>query len=142
MILFFLPILKCLPQNFSSRENSTPGDDNSYSKVNNGYAEAGPRPSEMTDMVKHKGASGPAAIPDYAVVDKSAKKGKKKDKKVEEQKAQAEPAQYAAVDKSKKKKKKEEPEATYAQVDMSKKSKKVCQRLIFFLFLFLFVAAV
>ena len=86
-----------------------------------------------------------AAVPTYAVVDKSAKKGSEKDKKVKEQKPQAEPPQYAAVDKSKKKKKKkkeEVPEATYAQVDMSKKSKKVCQRLIFFCFLFLFVAAV
>ena len=66
-----------------------------------------------------------AAAPTYAVVDKSSKKGNKKDKKVEEQKPQAEPPQYSVVDKSKKKKKKE-PEATYAQVDMSKKSKKVC----------------
>ena len=80
----------------------------------------------MTDTAKHQGASGPAAIPDEAVVDKSAKKGKKKDKKDEEQKPQAEPP----------------PEATYAQVNMSKKSKKVCQRLFFFCFLFLFVAAV
>ena len=77
-----------------------------------------------------------AAVPTYAVVDKSAKKGSKKDKEVEEQKPQAEPPQYAAVDKSKKKKKrKEEPEATYAQVDNSKKSKKVCQwQMVFFTF--------
>ena len=68
-----------------------------------------------------------AAVPTYAVVDKSAKKGSKKDKKVEEEKPQAAPPQYATVDKSKKKKKLEEPEATYAQVDNSKKSKKVCQ---------------
>ena len=80
----------------------------------------------MVDMNQHQGASGPAAVPDYAVVDRSAKKGSKKDKKVQEEKPLAEPPQYAAVDKSKKKKKKEEPEATYAQVDMSKKSKKVC----------------
>lgn len=109
----------------SSRENSTPGDDNSYSQVNNGYAEAGPQSSEMTSLAKHQEASGSATVPDYAVVDRSAKKGKKKDKKVEEQKLAAEPPQYAAVDKSKKKKK-GEPDATYAQVDMSKKSKKVC----------------
>lgn len=95
----------------------------------------------MASLAKHQEASGPATVPDYAVVDKSAKKGKKKDKKVEEQKLAAEPPQYAAVDKSKKKKK-GEPDATYAQVDMSKKSKKVCQRFIFFRFLFLFVAAV
>lgn len=95
----------------------------------------------MTDMEQHQGASGPATVPNYAVVDKSAKKASKKDKKVEEQKPAAEPPQYALVDKSKKKKK-GEPEATYAQVDMSKKSKKVCQLLIFFLFFFLFVAAV
>ena len=70
-----------------------------------------------------------AVAPTYAVVDKSAKKGKMKDKKDEEQKPQTEPPQYSVVDKSKKKKKKkeEEPEATYAQVDMSKKSKKVWQ---------------
>lgn len=67
-----------------------------------------------------------AAVPTYAVVDKSAKKASKKDKKVEEEKPQAAPPEYAAVDKSKKKKKKEEPEATYAEVDKSKKSKKVC----------------
>ena len=74
-----------------------------------------------------------AAVPTYAVVDKSAKKGSEKDKKVKEQKPQTEPPQHAAVDKSKKKKKKkEEPEATYAQVDMSKKSKKVCQWLTVF----------
>ena len=67
-----------------------------------------------------------AAVPTYAVVDKSAKKGSKKDRKVEEQKPQAEPPQYASVDKTKKKKKKkDEPDDTYAQVDMSKKSKKV-----------------
>ena len=76
-----------------------------------------------------------AAVPTYAVVDKSAKKGSKKDKKVEEEKPQAAPPQYAAVDKSKKKKKPEEPEATYAQVDKSKKSKKVCQWLTVFLLL-------
>ena len=68
-----------------------------------------------------------AAVPAYAVVDKSTKKGSKKDKKVEEEKPQAAPPQYAAVDKSKNKKKPVEPEATYAQVDNSKKSKKVCQ---------------
>ena len=67
-----------------------------------------------------------AAVPTYAVVDKSAKKESKKGKKVEEQKPQAEIPQYASVDKAKKKKKKkDEPDATYAQVDMSKKSKKV-----------------
>ena len=96
----------------------------------------------MTDTAQHQGASSPAAVPTYAVVDKSAKKGKKKDKKIEEQKPQTEPPQYSVVDKSKKKKKKEEPEATYAQVDMSKKSKKVCHQLIFFCFLFLFMAAI
>ena len=90
-------------------------------------------------MTKQQEASGPATVPDYAVVDKSAKKGKKKDKKLEEQKLAAELPQYAAVDKSKKKKK-GEPDATYAEVDMSKKSKKV--RLIFFRFLFVFVPAV
>ena len=80
-----------------------------------------------------------AAVPTYAVVDKSAKKGSKKDGKVEEQKPQAEPPQYASVDKPKKtkKKKKEEADATYAQVDMSKKSKKVCHwPRVFFYFLY------
>lgn len=75
-----------------------------------------------------------AAVPTYAVVDKSAKKASKKDKKLEEEKSQAAPPEYAAVDKSKKKKK-EEPEATYAEVDKSKKSKKVCQWLTVFLLL-------
>ncbi len=77
----------------------------------------------MTDMVQHQGASAPAAVPDYAVVDR---KGAKNDEKAAEQKPPVE-AQFAEVDKSKKKKKKkEEPDATYAQVDMSKKTKKVC----------------
>ena len=106
----------------SSRQNSTPTEDNPYSHVNNGYAEKGPRPTELTDMGPHQEASAATAVPDYAVVDK---KGKTNDKKAAEQKPQAEP-DYAQVDKSKKKKKKEEPDATYAQVDMSKKSKKVC----------------
>jgi len=67
-----------------------------------------------------------AAVPTYAVVDKSAKKGSKKDSNVEEQKPQAEPPQYASVDKSKKKKKKkEQPYATYVQADINK-AKMVC----------------
>ena len=80
-----------------------------------------------------------AAVPTYAVVDKSAKKGSKKGEKVEEQKPQAEPPQYASVDKPKKtkKNKKEEADATYAQVDMSKKSKKVCHwPRVFFYFIY------
>ena len=79
----------------------------------------------MASLAKHQEASGPATVPDYGVFDKSAKKGKTKDKKVEEQKLAAEPPQFSVVDKSNKKKK-GEPDDTNAQVDMPKKSKKVC----------------
>ena len=68
------------------------GDDR-YGQVNNGYAETGPPSAKSTEKAA-------AAVPDYAVVDKSAKK-KNKNEKVDD---------------------------TYAKVDMSKKrSKKVRQ---------------
>ena len=42
--------------------DSTPREDNDHGHVNNGYAEAGPRPTAMADMSQHQGASGPAAF--------------------------------------------------------------------------------
>lgn len=88
-------------------------DDNAYSQANDGYARSGP-PS--ADDVRQEAV---AAVPTYAVVDKSKKKKNQKEEK---------PPEYAVVDKSKKKKKKDEKEDyTYAEVDMSKKtSMKVC----------------
>ena len=63
-------------------------------------------------------------VPNYAVVVKSKKKDKKKEKKGTEMNPCED--EYAVVDKSKKKTKKNEPDATYAEVDLLKKSKKVC----------------
>ena len=42
--------------------DSTPREDNDHGHVNNGYAEAGPRPTAMVDTSQHQGASGPAAF--------------------------------------------------------------------------------
>ncbi|XP_022809441.1 hemicentin-2-like isoform X2 [Stylophora pistillata] len=80
------------------------------------YAMSGPQPPVDLDNEQQLGA-----VPTYAVVDKSQKKGKKKKKEAAEQKPIDD--QYAVVDKSKKKKK-NEADNTYAEVDTSKKSKK------------------
>lgn len=68
---------------------SAPGKDDPYAQVNNGY-------TEMTDMGQHQGASGPAAVPDYAVVDMLMRQVTKQKPPVE--------AQYARVNNSKKEK--------------------------------------
>ncbi|XP_022798002.1 hemicentin-1-like isoform X2 [Stylophora pistillata] len=101
----------------------SPSNKNDYSQVNSGYAETGPRSTERANLDHNQEEEGAAAIPDYAVVDKSKKKGKKKDKRAAEMKPTED--QYAIVDKSKKKTKlKNEPDATYAEVDCQKNSKK------------------
>lgn len=86
-----------------------------------GYAMSGPQPSVDIATEQKLGAVGGEAIPTHAVVDKSKKKGKKKNKGAAEQKPFDD--QYAVMDKSKKKKK-NEADNTYAEVDMSKKSQK------------------
>lgn len=105
----------------SSSNHGTLSEGNPVAEVKKGYANVGPQPS--VEIEQELEAVGGEATPSYALVDKSKKKGKKKDKKAAEQKQTED--QYAVVDKSKKKKKKNEPDATYAEVDMSKKSKKV-----------------
>ena len=106
-----------------------------YCQVINGYAEAGPQSTEVANLDHPQGEEGAAAVPNYAVVVKSKKKDKKKEKKG----AEMNPCEdeYAVVDKSKKKTKKNEPDATYAEVDLLKKSKKVCWPLLVFLAVYL-----
>lgn len=41
---------------------SAPEEGSDHGHVNNGYADAGPRPTAMEDMSQHQGASGPAAF--------------------------------------------------------------------------------
>lgn len=112
----------------SSSNHGTLSEGNPVAEVKKGYANVGPQPS--VEIEQELEAVGGEATPSYALVDKSKKKGKKKDKKAAEQKQTED--QYAVVDKSKKKKKKNEPDATYAEVDMSKKSKKVFRPVIVF----------
>ena len=110
----------------SSSNPGTVSEGNPCAEVNSGYANAGPQPS--VEIEQELGEVGGEATPTYALVDKSKKKDRKKDKKAAEEKPTED--QYAVVDKSKKKKKKNEPDATYAEVDMSNKSKKVFRPII------------
>lgn len=111
-------------------------DEGGYSQVQGAYAQSGPPAANGTDGSAGQEIEVAAAIPTYAVVDKSKKDKKQADEKPpeyavvdkskkEKQEAAAIPT-YAAVDKSKKKKKKscEEVTAVYAEVDKSKKKKK------------------
>lgn len=41
---------------------SAPEEGSDHGHVNNGYADAGPRPTAMEDVSQHQGASGPAAF--------------------------------------------------------------------------------
>ena len=103
-----------LGANFISSDN-----ERGYSQVQGAYAQSGPPAANGTD-----GAAGQeievaaAAIPTYAVVDKS-----KKDKKQADEK----PPEYAFVDKSKKEKQEAAAIPTYVAVDKSKKKKKSCE---------------
>ena len=88
-----------------------------YSQVQGAYAQSGPPAANGTNGVADQEieAAAPAAIPTYAVVEKSKKKKKKLREEV--------PPVYAEVDKSKKKKKKVDDKNLYETLD---EPKKVC----------------
>ena len=98
-----------LGANFISSE-----DEGGYSQVQGDYAQSGPPAANGTDGASGQEIEVAAAIPTYAVVDKSKKK-----KKLREEM----PAVYAEVDKSKKKKRKVDDKNLYETLD---EPKKVC----------------
>ena len=97
-----------LGANFISSDN-----ERGYSQVHRAYAQSGPPAASGTDGAAGQEIEVAAAIPTYAVVDKSKKK------KLREEV----PAVYAEVDKSKKKKKKVDDKNLYETLD---EPKKVC----------------
>ena len=104
----------------SHRNFISSGDEGGYSQVQGAYAQSGPPAANGTDGAADQEIEVAAAIPTYAVVDKS----KKKKKKFREQV----PPVYAEVDKSKKKKKKVDDKNLYETLD---EPKKVCSLLFF-----------
>ena len=91
-------------------------DEGGYSQVQGAYAQSGPPAASGTDGTIGQEIEVAAAIPTYAVVDKS---NKKKNKKLREEV----PPVYAEVNKSKKKKKKVDDKNLYETLD---EPKKVC----------------
>ena len=90
-------------------------DEGGYSQVQGDYAQSGPPAANGTDGAAGQEIEVAAAIPTYAVVDKSRKKKKKLREEM--------PAVYAEVDKSKKKKRKVDDKNLYETLD---EPKKVC----------------
>ncbi|PFX23740.1 hypothetical protein AWC38_SpisGene11702 [Stylophora pistillata] len=105
-----------------SSNHSTLSDSNPFAKDNCGYHKSGPQATMEIENKQSVEAMGGEPIPAIAMVDKSKKKDKKKNKEAAEQKLSED--KDAVVDKSEKKKKKNEQDNTYAEVDMSRISKK------------------